>query len=269
MLGTAADRPVVYGACRRYHVVCNGLVDHICPCDEGVAPDARCGAARAPPRMNGAVDAFVKIARNEGVLALWRGLPPTLVMAVPATTIYFGAYEWVRGKLDSLGQFAAPLAGGVARVWSVTLISPLEMVRTKIQSRGHLGYLAIADAVRASWRADGVRVIWYGLSATLMRDVPFSALYWTGYEGIRQHLMGGASRNVSTPLPVAFASGAASGLVRCRFHHIIAAARPNALTRPPPGHGIRATCAVCGPVDSAVRCGEDLSANVAWRCCTV
>lgn len=41
-------------------------------------------------------DAFYKISKFEGVPALWSGLYPTLVLAVPCTVIYFVCYEQLR-----------------------------------------------------------------------------------------------------------------------------------------------------------------------------
>ena len=41
-------------------------------------------------------DALVKISNQEGVRSLWSGLSPTLVLAVPATIVYFVSYEQLR-----------------------------------------------------------------------------------------------------------------------------------------------------------------------------
>lgn len=43
-------------------------------------------------------DAFYKIGSKEGVTSLWSGLSPTLVLALPATVIYFVCYEQLRIK---------------------------------------------------------------------------------------------------------------------------------------------------------------------------
>jgi solute carrier family 25 protein 39/40 len=58
-------------------------------------------------------------------------------MAVPATVFYFSLYDnlLLRIRRRSGNQWWAPMAaGGTARVAAVTLISPLEMIRTKLQS---------------------------------------------------------------------------------------------------------------------------------------
>lgn len=38
----------------------------------------------------------MKISKKEGILSLWSGLSPTLVLAVPATIVYFVSYEQLR-----------------------------------------------------------------------------------------------------------------------------------------------------------------------------
>ena len=53
-------------------------MDHLCACSEHKLLE---------PRYRHSLDAAVKIFRNEGASALWLGLPPTLVMAVPATMV--------------------------------------------------------------------------------------------------------------------------------------------------------------------------------------
>ena len=80
-------------------------------------------------------------------MSLWSGLSPTLVLAVPATMVYFTTYEGLRQQVQDRqkieGSFLSrqPLwltslvSGAVARIWAVTLVSPLELIRTKMQSK--------------------------------------------------------------------------------------------------------------------------------------
>ena len=78
---------------------------------------------------------------------MWSGLSPTLVLAVPATMVYFTTYEQLRCLIKDRQQvegsmfyhqpvwLTSLIAGGVARIWAVTLVSPLELIRTKMQSK--------------------------------------------------------------------------------------------------------------------------------------
>lgn len=94
----------------------------------------------------GIKDAFYKISSREGMRSLWSGLSPTLVLAVPGTIVYFVCYEEFRLKCKDYylkmrpnhteQHFAIPLLSGVvARVISVSVVSPLELIRTKMQSQ--------------------------------------------------------------------------------------------------------------------------------------
>lgn len=143
-------------------------------------------------------DGMRKIARNEGVTTLWRGLSPTLVMAVPANIIYFTGYEWLRyneaspiSKLKS--DIYAPLVGGsVARILAATAIGPIELFRTRMQatsgSTATNHFTNTFNSMKASLAEHGPRSLWRGLNLTLWRDVPFSGMYWWGYETIRAKL---------------------------------------------------------------------------------
>ncbi|KAH8195882.1 hypothetical protein TruAng_009958 [Truncatella angustata] len=148
--------------------------------------------------FNSTFDGLKKIARNEGITTLWRGLSPTLVMAVPANIIYFTGYDWLRyneaspiSKLKSDGY--APLLGGsLARILAATAIGPIELFRTRMQATsgstttGH--FANTMNSMKEMVAEHGTRSLWRGLNLTLWRDVPFSGMYWWGYETIRGKL---------------------------------------------------------------------------------
>lgn len=179
---------------------CNGLMDHICDCSGETNSWSRMNKQM---HFNGTMDAIYKISKVEGVSSLWSGLSPTLVLAIPATVVYFVTYEQLRLKLKDNYNKDRPegtactqpiwiplIAGGTARIFSVSLVSPLELIRTKMQST-KLTYYEIGEALKILVQQSGIRGLWKGVVATLMRDVPFSAIYWTGYENIKCFLNNG------------------------------------------------------------------------------
>jgi len=156
------------------------------------------------------MDAFVKIVRYEGGTSLWRGLSPTLACSIPAITLYYTCYDQLKDYLSQ--QFGdksiliPASAGMIARTFATSTISPLELIRTKIQSRSHYTYKELVSVVRGAVQNYGVLSLWQGCAATLFRDIPFSALYWVGYEQIRPQF--------SDPsLYFSFLSGAISGSI--------------------------------------------------------
>ncbi|KAF1549728.1 Solute carrier family 25 member 39, partial [Eudyptula albosignata] len=197
---------------RKCFLYCNGLMDHLYVCQNG----SGCAAwYKAPTRFTGTLDAFVKITRYEGLRSLWSGLPPTLVMAVPATVIYFTTYDQLRDYLHartgSRGHHIPLLAGALARLGAVTVISPLELIRTKMQSR-QLSYRELGVCIQSAVAQEGWLSLWRGWGPTVLRDVPFSALYWFNYELVREWLCGQTRLNEATFM-ISFASGAISGTV--------------------------------------------------------
>lgn len=204
---------------------CNGLMDHLCSCQP---EDKSTQWIKRPSRFNGTIDAFIKISKTEGISSLWSGLSPTLVLAIPATVIYFVTYEQLRSKfrlwhIQSLGKdkeimvssglispqpYWIPIASGAsARVISVSIVSPLELIRTKMQSQ-KLNYAELQAALRTLIQMDGIKGLWKGVFPTLLRDVPFSAIYWLNYETIKAYY------GSKTPtFWSSFAAGAISGTI--------------------------------------------------------
>lgn len=203
-----------------------------------------CAAEETQRRtINSTLDGLRKIARNEGIFTLWRGLSPTLMMAVPANVIYFAGYDWLRSSRkspmkDRISDAYAPLAAGsLARVIAAIAVSPIEMLRTRMQaSRSQEKGIMRATllGMRDVVSAEGYTSLWRGLSLTLWRDVPFSAFYWWGYEFGRERLHQARERqhasdpalgrprsrselSHSTVLADSFLAGAASGGIAAFF----------------------------------------------------
>lgn len=167
----------------------NGLMDHVCTCVNGRSQEW----FQKPGKFSGTLDAVMKITRNEGIRSLWSGMSPTLVMAVPTTVIYFTCYEQLKGYLvysefNHNDWWKPIVAGVIGRLLAVSVISPLELVRTKIQS-AKLNYFMIGNLLREEVRHRGILSMWRGLAPTLLRDVPFSGIYWFGYERIKAHMI--------------------------------------------------------------------------------
>ncbi|KAK3335407.1 mitochondrial carrier domain-containing protein [Cercophora scortea] len=151
------------------------------------------------------IDGLRKIARHEGFTTLWRGLSPTLIMAIPANIIYFTGYDWLRYNDKSPIQqhvrdhYAPLVAGMTARMVAATSVSPVELFRTRLQaSHGSSTKGHVTDTFRGikeSVAVHGYRALWRGLTLTLWRDVPFSGMYWLGYETIRGKLTDARERS--------------------------------------------------------------------------
>mmetsp|Transcript_32878 Transcript_32878/g.55482 ORF Transcript_32878/g.55482 Transcript_32878/m.55482 type:complete len:343 (-) Transcript_32878:217-1245(-) len=181
-------------------------------------------------RYTSNTDAVFKIVRYEGLLTLWKGLGATLVHVVPGSALYYAGYEYLKTRLqqhsDSSVAFAAPALAGIgSRATVVTLLAPLDMVRTNIQAqidvKGAFGqhFRGITDGFRqviapqgGAMRLAGCWNLYRGLGPTLLRDVPFSAIYWATYETLqRRWKRGPPGGPIAQSFGVSFAAGASAG----------------------------------------------------------
>lgn len=176
------------------------------------------------------LDGLRKIARNEGPLSLWRGLSPTLIMAIPANVIYFTGYDWLRYDRNSpIARFVhdswAPLvAGSAARISAASVISPVEMFRTRLQATSGSGadhFKATLHRLHQMTQTQGYSSLWRGLTLMMWRDVPFSALYWWGYETVKNGLVDLQATTTTTTTPATTTTAADPGSVYPRNDNAI------------------------------------------------
>jgi len=144
---------------------------------------------RCPVSEKNTFRAMVHLARTEGPSTLWAGLPATLTMALPSTVMYFTAYEIFKKKYSKIfsNLESSFLAGCTARFLSATLISPLELIRTRMQVDGQ-SLKEVLRVTSESVQTAGIRTLFLGYSATILRDVPFSGIYFCCYEFSKPYL---------------------------------------------------------------------------------
>lgn len=149
-----------------------------------------------------------------------RGFFPTRVIAVPSQTVYMVTYDTLRKTLplptsiDPTSSVTPLVSGILARTFVTSLSSPVELLRTRLQSTPpdpsvpHTLRSTLAG-IRTMVGKEGVISLYKGLGPTLWRDVPFSGLYWAGFEGLKRKL----KRRGYDGTGVTFVSGAVSGTV--------------------------------------------------------
>ncbi|KAG5648040.1 hypothetical protein DXG03_007075 [Asterophora parasitica] len=195
-------------------------------------------------RVHGFADAVRHVWRVEGIRGLWKGAGTSLVIGVPSSTCYILTYDHLlRNVLPPFvpHEATAPLAAGIlARSAITSAMSPLELIRTNLQStplspQNPHTLRSVLTSVRGLVQERGVLHLWRGLGPTLWRDVPFSGLYWASYEAWKKAF----ARHGKEGAWVAFISGAISGtsaaLVTSPFD--VLKTRRQALIMAPTTHG--------------------------------
>ncbi|KAF9996141.1 mitochondrial aspartate-glutamate transporter agc1 [Entomortierella chlamydospora] len=168
------------------------------------------------------VDCFKKVVKNEGVLGLYRGLGPQLVGVAPEKAIKLTMNDLVRGHLtDKEGNIslaAELIAGGVAGGSQVVFTNPLEIVKIRLQVAGEAA--KVLDAPRTGAltivRTLGIMGLYKGASACLLRDIPFSAIYFPVYAHLKKDYFGESPEHKLT-IGELLTAGAVAGMPAAYF----------------------------------------------------
>jgi solute carrier family 25 aspartate/glutamate transporter 12/13 len=139
------------------------------------------------------IDCAKKILRYEGVLGFYRGLGPQLVGVAPEKAIKLTVNDLVRAKTmdPETGRIKLGwemVAGGAAGGCQVVFTNPLEIVKIRLQIQGEAAKLEGAAPKGAIHiiRQLGLLGLYRGATACLLRDIPFSAIYFPAYSHLKK-----------------------------------------------------------------------------------
>lgn len=146
----------------------------------------------------GMTNAFVTVARHEGVGALYKGLLPTLAGIAPYAAINFASYDMAKKTYYGEGGKQDPIAnlflGGASGTFSATVCYPLDTIRRRMQMKGKT-YNGMADAVVTIARKEGYRGFFKGWAANTLKVVPQNSIRFVSYEVIKS-LLGVATQPI-------------------------------------------------------------------------
>jgi solute carrier family 25 (mitochondrial aspartate/glutamate transporter), member 12/13 len=175
------------------------------------------GAAR---EFEGPVDCFKKILQREGFRGLYRGWPPNVLFVMPEKAIKLTANDFFRSQFTAmrankdLPLGLEMLAGGLAGFCQVIMTNPMELLKIQgatMQEKLKSGELKEKLSYTQLCRNLKISGLYTGVAATLLRDVPFSMIYFSLYAQTKRMLTeGNTASNGSVGLK-ALAAGAIAG----------------------------------------------------------
>ncbi|SPO32072.1 related to calcium-binding mitochondrial carrier protein [Ustilago trichophora] len=148
-----------------------------------------------PLMYKNSIDCVKKVFRNEGLRGFYSGLGPQLLGVAPEKAIKLTVNDLVRGhaKDPITGDITLPwelFAGGAAGGCQVIFTNPLEIVKIRLQVAGEIAKAEGGDRVARGAvhivRQLGLVGLYKGASACLLRDIPFSAIYFPAYAHLKK-----------------------------------------------------------------------------------
>ncbi|KAM9409107.1 solute carrier family 25 member 55a [Pholidichthys leucotaenia] len=194
------------------------------------------------------MDCLVKTVRSEGYFGMYRGAAVNLTLVTPEKAIKLAANDLFRHYLANDGKgltvFKEMLAGCGAGMCQVIVTTPMEMLKIQLQDAGRLAVqqqkpammtpsklvatngvlsrsyisssvvpapqvVSATQIAKELLHTQGIQGLYRGLGATLMRDVPFSIVYFPLFANLNR--LGKPSPEQSSPFYWAFLSGCAAG----------------------------------------------------------
>uniref|UniRef100_A0A665WMV2 Mitochondrial glycine transporter A-like n=1 Tax=Echeneis naucrates TaxID=173247 RepID=A0A665WMV2_ECHNA len=163
----------------------------------------------------GMVTVLLSVVRTEKLPGLWKGVSPSFVRTIPGVGIYFSTYYSLKQHFfqdRSPGALGAVLLGGGARTVAGVFMLPVTVIKTRFEC-GRYSYSSVVGALRSVCQTEGTAALFSGLTATLLRDVPFSGIYVMFYSQTKASLpKGKISASPSAPL-ANFSCGILAGVL--------------------------------------------------------
>ncbi|XP_067147432.1 mitochondrial glycine transporter isoform X2 [Apteryx mantelli] len=140
------------------------------------------------PSVNGSsrvgmVTLIFRVVRTESLLGLWKGVSPSFARCIPGVGIYFSTLYTMKQKFlvdRSPTALESVFLGATSRAVAGICMLPVTVVKTRYES-GRFGYGSVYGALKNIYQTEGVRGMFSGLTATLLRDAPFSGIYLMFY----------------------------------------------------------------------------------------
>jgi solute carrier family 25 (mitochondrial iron transporter), member 28/37 len=139
-------------------------------------------------RFKSITDCGLHILRTEGFRAFYISYPTTLSMTIPFQSIHFATYEYFRRILNPAGGYdpgthivAGGLAGGIAAATT----TPLDVVKTLLQTKGTSTDSEVRAAkgmmgsCRLIYSRFGASGFFRGLLPRVMTHTPSTAICWS------------------------------------------------------------------------------------------
>ncbi|XP_053497379.1 mitochondrial glutamate carrier 1 [Ictalurus furcatus] len=177
-------------------------------------------------------DCLIKTIRSEGYFGMYRGAAVNLTLVTPEKAIKLAANDFFRQHLSKDGQkltlIREMLAGCGAGTCQVIVTTPMEMLKIQLQDAGRIaaqrklmpqavspgGSVEVKSQTamqltRQLLREKGIAGLYKGLGATLLRDVPFSIIYFPLFANLNN--LGKRGKDGPAPFYVSFVSGCIAG----------------------------------------------------------
>ena len=146
----------------------------------------------SPNVYTGIIQATKRTVAEEGIAALWKGAVPTTMGMAAENAMAFGANEALKRAFPDPNKSVDPNArpdlirpffmGAMTGCASALVLIPSDIVKAKTQVVVRKEGASSGDIYKRMMRKQGFKSLFCGFDAQLMRDGPFYAVFFGGYD---------------------------------------------------------------------------------------
>lgn len=146
----------------------------------------------------GIVDCLVRIPREEGFFAYWKGNATNVLRYFPTQALNFAINDAVNAVFFPLGKrsysyeqqlWRGLVAGGAAGGSSLAFVYSLDLVRTRLSvdvgKKGDKLYNGFIDCYKKTFAEGGLRGLYKGFGISVVGIIPYRAVYFGGYDVLK------------------------------------------------------------------------------------
>jgi solute carrier family 25 (adenine nucleotide translocator) protein 4/5/6/31 len=179
----------------------------------------------ADKKYKGIVDVFLRVPKEEGFSAFWRGNLANVIRYFPTQALNFAfkdTYKKVfcpyNPKTDFWKFFMGNLAsGGAAGATSLMFVYPLDFARTRLaadvgKSASDRQFTGLVDCLTKIQKSDGTKGLYQGFGVSVLGIIAYRACYFGGYDTAKRMLMSDGKTSILFKFLVAQIVTGVSGL---------------------------------------------------------
>lgn len=185
----------------------------------------------ADKQYKGIIDTFVRIPREQGVTAYWRGNFANVIRYFPTQALNFAFKDKYKqiflGGIDKKAQFwryfAGNLAsGGAAGATSLCFVYPLDFARTRLGAdigkvAGEREFTGLVDCLKKITKSDGIIGLYRGFNVSVQGIIIYRAAYFGFFDTAKGMLTDSKNTNIIVSWAIAQIVTTVSGVISYPF----------------------------------------------------
>ncbi|KAD4584595.1 hypothetical protein E3N88_22196 [Mikania micrantha] len=161
---------------------------------------ATLGEEGGSSKYKGLLGTVATIAKEEGLLALWKGIIPGLHRQFIYGGLRISLYEPVKvfcaggNILGDVSLFQKIVAALITGAIAITLANPTDLVKVRLQAEGKLPpgvprYSGALNAYYTILKEEGLVAMWIGLGPNIARNAIINAAELASYDQVKQSIL--------------------------------------------------------------------------------